>query len=206
MSELSPVGTVTPDEFDKDSQSIGAVVGGSWSKIVCLETGANQPPGSEKTGELCFKGPQVMLGYLDEPDKTAECLSEDGWLQTGDIGYHDDAGNLYIVDRLKELIKYKGFQVPPAELEAVICSFDKCLDCAVIPVEDERAGEIPRAYVVPRDEHVTEEEVLQWVEERVAPHKRLRGGVVFVEAIPKTASGKTLRREVRKIDTERKEA
>jgi long-chain acyl-CoA synthetase len=105
MSELSPAGTVVPDDAQVDQQTIGPAVGGTFTKIVCLETGVNLPPGEDNTGELCVKGPQVMMGYLDEPDKTAECLSEDGWLHTGDIGYHAPDGNLYIVDRLKELIK-----------------------------------------------------------------------------------------------------
>jgi acyl-CoA synthetase (AMP-forming)/AMP-acid ligase II len=177
-------------------------VAGSQGKIVDLETGEALPPGEENTGELCIKGPQVMLGYLDEPEKTRECLTEDGWLHSGDIGYVDEDGYYYIVDRLKELIKYKGFQVAPAELEAVICSFDKVTDCAVIPVVDEQGGEVPRAYVVKGEEGLSEEEVLAFVEERVAPHKKLRGGVVFIDAIPKNPSGKILRRVVIEMDRE----
>jgi acyl-CoA synthetase (AMP-forming)/AMP-acid ligase II len=200
MSELSPAGTVTPDD-DRPSGTIGCVVGGSWSKIVDLETGENLPPGEENTGELCIKGPQVMLGYLNEPEKTAECI-KNGWLHTGDIAYTNPDGMVYIVDRLKELIKFKGFQVPPAELEAVVCAFDRCADCCVIPVECPDAGEIPRAYVVKKDAALTEQEVIDYVTERVAPHKRLRGGVVFCEEIPKNASGKILRREVVRIDRE----
>ncbi|GMH58094.1 hypothetical protein TrRE_jg5150 [Triparma retinervis] len=203
MSELSPIGTVTPDNFLKEgTPTIGPVVAGSQGKIVDLETGEALPPGEENTGELCIKGPQVMLGYLDEPEKTRECLTEDGWLHSGDIGYVDEDGYYYIVDRLKELIKYKGFQVAPAELEAVICSFDKVTDCAVIPVVDEQGGEVPRAYVVKGEEGLSEEEVLAFVEERVAPHKKLRGGVVFIDAIPKNPSGKILRRVVIEMDRE----
>jgi len=202
MSELSPIGTVTPDNKLKEGQAtIGPVVAGTQGKIVDLETGEALPPGEENTGELCIKGPQVMLGYLDEPEKTRECLTEDGWLHSGDIGYVDEDGYYYIVDRLKELIKYKGFQVAPAELEAVICSNDLLTDCAVIPVEDKRGGEVPRAYVVKREGvEVSEEDVLAYVEERVAPHKKLRGGVVFIDAIPKNPSGKILRRVVIEMD------
>ena len=141
-----------------------------------------------------------MQGYLDLPDKTRECLTEDGWLMTGDIAKIDADGYVYITDRLKELIKYKGFQVAPAELEEVLCSHPGVADATVIPVEDDEAGELPRAYVVRKTDDVTEDSVSAFVAERVAPHKKLRGGVVFIDAIPKTASGKILRREVVAMD------
>jgi 4-coumarate--CoA ligase len=144
-----------------------------------------------------------MVGYLDEPDKTAECLDADGWLRTGDIAYADEDGYFFIVDRLKELIKVKGFQVAPAELEALVCSHPDIADCAVIPFPDERAGELPRAYVVKKGGvDVSEEDVQKFVEERAAPYKALKGGVIFVDAIPKTASGKILRRVVIEMDRE----
>ena len=156
-------------------------------------------------GELCIKGPQVMKGYLDQPEKTLECLNAEGWLMTGDIAKMDSDGYIYITDRLKELIKYKGFQVAPAELEEVLCLHDQVDDATVIPVEDEDAGELPRAYVVKKTESdVTEQQILDWVSERVAPHKKIRGGVVFVDSIPKTASGKILRREGVDLDRELK--
>ena len=167
-------------------------------KVIDLETGDALPHGEE--GEFCVKGPQVMQGYLDLPDKTRECLTEDGWLMTGDIAKIDADGYVYITDRLKELIKYKGFQVAPAELEEVLCSHPGVADATVIPVEDDEAGELPRAYVVRKTDDVTEDSVLAFVAERVAPHKKIRGGIVFIDAIPKTASGKILRREVVAMD------
>ena len=138
-----------------------------------------------------------MLGYLGEPDKTADTITGDGWLLTGDIAKIDDDGYIYITDRLKELIKYKGFQVAPAELEDVLCTHPDVVDATCIPSECEEAGEVPRAYVVlSKEGALTEQQVQDYVAERVAPHKRLRGGVVFTDAIPKTASGKILRRVV----------
>ena len=140
-----------------------------------------------------------MMGYLDEPEKTRECLTSDGWLHTGDIAYVDEDGYYFIVDRLKELIKYKGFQVAPAELEAVINTNPKVADCAVIPVEDAQGGEVPRAYAV-KSGDIDDDELLAYVEERVSPHKKLRGGVVWVDEIPKSAAGKILRRVVIDMD------
>jgi acyl-CoA synthetase (AMP-forming)/AMP-acid ligase II len=202
MSELSPLGTCVPDDALKpETGTVGPPCAATAAKVVDLNTGEALPIGEE--GELCIKGPQVMKGYLDLPDKTAECLDEDGWLRTGDIAKMDDDGYVYITDRLKELIKYKGFQVAPAELEEVVSLHDQVEDCTVIPVEDEHAGELPRAYVVKKmGSSVTEQDILDWVAERVAPHKKIRGGVVFTESIPKTASGKILRREV--VDLDRK--
>jgi acyl-CoA synthetase (AMP-forming)/AMP-acid ligase II len=141
---------------------------------------------------------------LNEPEKTSECLDSDGWLRTGDVAYADEDGYFYIADRLKELIKYKGFQVPPAELEALLCTHPDVADACVIPVPDEEAGELPRAYVVKRlDASLSEKDVEKFVAERASPHKKLRGGVVFVKSIPKTASGKILRREVVAMDREK---
>lgn len=200
MSELSPLGTLVPDDGVKTcSGSIGPCVSNTEAKIVDVATREIVPNG--ETGELLIRGPQVMRGYLNAPDKTAECLDEDGWLSTGDIARADEDGYFYIVDRLKELIKYKGYQVAPAELEDVLSSHPDVADAVVIPVEDDDAGQLPRAYVVRRDdEHVDADTLQAYVAERVAPYKKLRGGVVFVDTIPKTASGKILRREVIKID------
>jgi acyl-CoA synthetase (AMP-forming)/AMP-acid ligase II len=199
MSELSPLGTCVPDDALKNnSGTVGPPCAHTSIKVVDLETGEALPQGEE--GEFCVKGPQVMQGYLDLPDKTRECLTEDGWLMTGDIAKIDADGYVYITDRLKELIKYKGFQVAPAELEEVLCSHPGVADATVIPVEDDEAGELPRAYVVRKTDDVTEDSVSAFVAERVAPHKKLRGGVVFIDAIPKTASGKILRREVVAMD------
>ena len=201
MSELSPLGTCVPDDALKDnSGTVGPPCAHTSIKVINLDTGEALPAGEE--GELCVKGPQVMQGYLDLPEKTAECLTDDGWLLTGDIAKIDEDGYVYITDRLKELIKYKGFQVAPAELEEVLCSHPGVADATVIPVPDDEAGELPRAYVVRKSDTVTQESVLDYVADRVAPHKKIRGGIVFIEAIPKTASGKILRREIVAIDRE----
>jgi acyl-coenzyme A synthetase/AMP-(fatty) acid ligase len=150
-----------------------------------------------------------MLGYLDDPEKTAECLSSGGWLRTGDVAYYDDDGYIYITDRIKELIKVRGYQVAPAELEALLLTHPDVVDVAVIPIDDESNGQSPRAYIVLKpqdgssdgkdDDGPTkkEEVIYQWVKERVAPYKRLDGGIVFTDTIPKSASGKILRRLLR---------
>jgi acyl-CoA synthetase (AMP-forming)/AMP-acid ligase II len=133
-----------------------------------------------------------MKGYLGQPEATASTIDEDGWLRTGDIGYVDDDGYLYIVDRLKELIKYKGYQIAPAELEAVLGRHPAVADAAVVPSPDAGAGEIPKAFVVLRSE-VAADDVLGFVAERVAPYKKVRA-LEVVDAIPKSPSGKILRR------------
>ena len=151
-------------------------------------------------GELYVRGPQVMQGYLNDPDKTGAMLDGDGWLQTGDVAYADDLGNFYIVDRVKELIKYKGYSIAPAELEALLLTHPQVEDAAVIPSPDEVAGEVPKAYVVSQGE-LQEGELMSWVGERVSPYKKIRR-VEFVSKIPKSASGKILRRVL--IDRERR--
>eukprot|EP00934_Nitzschia_sp_Nitz4_P006320 Nitzschia sp. Nitz4//scaffold20_size174350//95622//97646//NITZ4_002108-RA/size174350-snap-gene-0.244-mRNA-1//-1//CDS//3329541827//6310//frame0 len=197
MSELSPIGTCNPDDNCKPS-SVGPVVASSYAKVVDEEGNSLGP---YEDGELCIKGPQVMMGYLDDPENTAACLSPNGWLRSGDIAYYDDDGYFFITDRKKELIKVKGFQVAPAEMEALLLTNDKIVDSAVIQIPDEMAGELPRAYVVLRDpSQATEEtrqEIYDWVKEEVVHYKRLDGGIVFVDAIPKSTSGKILRRELR---------
>lgn len=143
----------------------------------------------------------VVKGYLDDPDKTAECLSKSGWLRTGDVAYYDEDGFFFITDRIKELIKVRGFPVAPAELEALLLTHDLINDAAVIQRPCGESGELPRAYIVLKEpEKQTEEtktEIYEWVKERVAPYKRLDGGVVFTDTIPKSASGKILRRLLR---------
>jgi 4-coumarate--CoA ligase len=142
-----------------------------------------------------------MMGYLNEPDKTRECLSDDGWLRTGDMAYYDDDGFFYITDRIKELIKVRGFPVAPAELEELLLTNENVADVAVIQVPNDAAGELPRAYVVLKPtadpKKSTEQSLKNWVRERVAPQKRLEGGIKFLQEIPKSASGKILRRVLR---------
>mmetsp|Transcript_6098 Transcript_6098/g.17045 ORF Transcript_6098/g.17045 Transcript_6098/m.17045 type:complete len:156 (-) Transcript_6098:92-559(-) len=146
-----------------------------------------------------------MLGYLNAKEKTDECLCDQGWLRTGDVAIIDDDGYVTITDRIKELIKYKGFQVAPAELEGLLLTSPDIVDACVIPVPDDEAGEVPRAYVVVRSEakgKVSEQDVLDYVAARAASHKHLRGGVVMCDSIPKTESGKILRRLVIAMDRE----
>jgi acyl-CoA synthetase (AMP-forming)/AMP-acid ligase II len=143
-----------------------------------------------------------MKGYLNQPEATARAIDADRWLHTGDIGYVDEVGYLFVVDRLKELIKYKGMQVAPAELEGILVSHPAVADAAVIGSPDEEAGEVPKAFVVLRA-HVTPEEIMAFVAERVAPHKKIRRVEVVTE-IPKSQSGKILRRPL--IERERARA
>jgi acyl-CoA synthetase (AMP-forming)/AMP-acid ligase II len=208
MSELSPVSHVTP--FDGGRELVGSVaprnscgwtVPNAVSKIVDAETGAEiDPPtsGLSETGELWFKGPNVMAGYLNNDAATRETIDDDGFLHTGDLARVDSTGSVYIVDRLKELIKYKGYQVPPAELEAVLLTHPHVADAAVIGVTDAESGEeIPKAFVVKQaDTELTETEVMDFVAAHVAPYKKVRQ-VAFIDAIPKSASGKILRKDLR---------
>ena len=143
-----------------------------------------------------------MKGYLNRPDATAAMIDADGWLHTGDVGYADDDGNFFVVDRVKELIKYKGFQVAPAELEAVLLSHPCVSDAAVIPLPDEEAGEIPKAYVVLRSE-ATADDIMTYVADRVARYKQVRR-VEITDQIPKSPSGKILRRVL--VDREKARA
>jgi acyl-CoA synthetase (AMP-forming)/AMP-acid ligase II len=141
-----------------------------------------------------------MKGYLKNPRATSDMIDEDGWLHSGDIGYADDDGYLFVVDRVKELIKYKGMQVAPAELEGVIQAHPAVADAAVIPVPVLEVGEIPKAFVVLKpDARATAEEIMAHVAASVAPHKKVRQ-VEFIDAIPKVPSGKILRRELRERD------
>ncbi|GKV07919.1 hypothetical protein SLEP1_g19617 [Rubroshorea leprosula] len=140
-----------------------------------------------------------MKGYINDPEATLSTLVSDGWLRTGDLGYIDKDGYLYVIDRLKELIKYKGFQVPPAELEQLLQSHPEITDAAVIPYPDEEAGELPMAFVVRQTgSSLSDAEIIDFVAKQVAPYKKIRR-VAFVDSIPKTAAGKILRRELKKI-------
>lgn len=191
MTETSPVTHSSPaPPKPLKYGSVGVPAPNTECKIIDLETGA--PLGPNERGEVCVRGPQVMTGYLNNPEATAQTIDSEGWLHTGDIGYADEDGHFYIVDRAKELIKYKGFQVPPAEIEAVLLSHPGIADAAVIPYPDEEAGEVPKGVIVLK-EPVAAETILQFVAERVAPHKRIRH-IEFVDKIPKSPSGKILRR------------
>lgn len=201
MTETSPVTHSSPaDPAQVKFGSVGVPAPNTECKVIDLET--SEELGPNKEGEVCVRGPQVMKGYLDRPDATAATIDSDGWLHTGDIGYADDDGHFFIVDRAKELIKYKGFQVPPAELEALLLTHACVADAAVIPCPDDEAGEVPKAFVVLKGE-ATAEELMDFVAERVAPYKKIRM-LEFIDKIPKSASGKILRRILVQTERERK--
>lgn len=201
MTETSPVTHSSPPKpDDMKLGAVGPAAPNTECKLVDPASGDELGPNQE--GELWVRGPQVMIGYLNNLEATANTIDSDGWLHTGDIGYADEDGHFYIVDRMKELIKYKGFQVAPAELEAVLLSHPKIADAAVIPCADEEAGEVPKAFVVLSGE-ATAEEIMDFVAERLAPHKKIRF-VEFIAQIPKSASGKILRRVL--VEQERAKA
>ncbi|MFW0795193.1 AMP-binding protein [Gordonia sp. CPCC 205515] len=208
MSELSPVSHLIPIDtkaalgYDEPPlSSTGWAIPNTENKIVDPATGDEIPLPSEglsEPGELWVKGPNVMLGYLNNEQATADTIDADGYLHTGDMARVDPTGCVYIVDRLKELIKYKGYQVPPAELEALLLTHPSIADTAVVGVNDADGEEIPKAFVVTQpDADLTEDEVMEFVAAKVAPHKKVRA-VEFIDAIPKSASGKILRKDLRK--------
>ncbi|MGA5314729.1 4-coumarate--CoA ligase family protein [Streptomyces pseudogriseolus] len=199
MTELSPGTHVVPLDLTEEAPpgTVGKLIAGTEMRIVSLDDpGKDLGPG--ESGEILIRGPQVMKGYLGRPDATAAMIDEDGWLHTGDVGHVDDDGWLFVVDRVKELIKYKGFQVAPAELEALLLTHPGVADAAVIGVYDEDGNEVPHAFVVrhPSAPDLSESEVMLHVAERVAPYKRVRH-VTFIDGVPRAASGKILRRELR---------
>ena len=198
LTETSPTTNVNPLERIK-LESCGPPVADTFEKIVSMDSGEELPVG--EVGEVVVQGPQVMKGYWKRPEETNECLSEDGWLLTGDIGWLDEDGYLHILDRKKEMIKYKGYQVAPAELEALLHEHPAVLDAAVIPKPHRESGEIPKALVVLREGvQATPEELMAFVAEKVAPYKKIRE-VEYLSEVPKTASGKILRRDL--IERER---
>ncbi len=194
MTELSPASHLTPPGWFKPG-SVGVTAPNTETRILDPASGADL--GIDEDGEICVRGPQVMKGYLNNPQATAAMIEPDGWLHTGDLGHLDADGHLYVVDRLKELIKYKGFQVPPAELEAVLLRHPDVTDAAVVGLPDEEAGEIPVGYVVLRPgAPVSPEEIMRFAAAQVASYKQIRR-LEVVETIPKSASGKILRRVLR---------
>jgi acyl-CoA synthetase (AMP-forming)/AMP-acid ligase II len=203
MTELSPVSHCMPDNRpDLDLNSCGFAIPNVVSKLVDPETGKEVGPGER--GELWVKGPNVMSGYLNNPEATAITLDAEGYLHTGDVATVTEDGVFTIVDRVKELIKYKGYQVPPAALEALLLTHDKIADAAVIGVHDAAGEEVPKAFVVRQENaaDLTADEVMAFVAERIAPHKKVRV-VEFIDQIPKSASGKILRKDLRAREAER---
>ncbi|KAI1614576.1 phenylacetyl-CoA ligase [Exophiala viscosa] len=196
LSEAAP--GVASQSWSQWQTSIGSV--GKLCPSMSLKfvgNGKEVPVG--ETGELWIKGPNIFKGYYDNPNATAESLDTEGWYRTGDIGYIDNDKNIYTTDRVKELIKYNGFQVAPAQLEGLLLANPAVNDVAVVGVfNEERATELPRAYIVPAQGYKAdmrlEKEINGWLNQRVAPYKRLRGGIRFIDVIPKSAAGKVLRR------------
>ncbi|MBA0867385.1 hypothetical protein Goshw_029860 [Gossypium schwendimanii] len=199
MTEAGPVLAMclgfAKEPFEIKSGACGTVVRNAEMKIVDPDTGSSLP--RNQAGEICIRGDQIMKGYLNDPEATARTIDKDGWLHTGDIGYIDDDDELFIVDRLKELIKYKGFQVAPAELEAMLIAHPDIIDAAVVGMKDEAVGEVPVAFVVKSGKsEISEDEIKQYISKQVVYYKRI-SRVFFIEAIPKAPSGKILRKELR---------
>ncbi|XP_077237793.1 4-coumarate--CoA ligase 2-like [Tasmannia lanceolata] len=199
MTEAGPVLSMclgfAKQPFPTKSGGCGTVVRNAELKVVDPETGLSLPHNQQ--GEICIRGQQIMKGYLNDPDATSSTIDVEGWLHTGDIGYVDDDEEIFIVDRMKELIKFKGFQVPPAELEALLISHPSIADAAVVPQKDEGAGEVPVAFVVrSKGFELTEEAVREFIAKQVVFYKRLHK-VYFIHAIPKSPSGKILRKDLR---------
>ena len=199
LTETSPITHGNTEAPGKpDVISVGHCIPNTECKVVDLATGAELGPNQQ--GELLVRGPQIMLGYLNNPEATARAIEPDGWFHTGDIGYADESGAFFIVDRVKELIKYKGYQVAPAELEALLLAHPAVADAAVIPSPDDEAGEVPKAFVVLKADATSDaspdaspDAIMAYVAARVAPHKKIRR-LEITDQIPKTASGKILRR------------
>ncbi|WP_338703659.1 4-coumarate--CoA ligase family protein [Streptomyces sp. Q6] len=196
MTELSPGTHCVPlAAKNPPPGAVGKLIASTEMRLLSLDDpGKDAAPG--EPGEVLIRGPQVMKGYLGRPQATVDMIDRDGWVHTGDVGEVDADGWLFVVDRVKELIKYKGFQVAPAELEALLLTHDAIADAAVIGVTDEDGNEIPKAFVVRSDPALSEDEVRAYVAERVAPYKKVRR-VTFIDGVPRAASGKILRRQLR---------
>ncbi|DBA02171.1 TPA: hypothetical protein N0F65_004806 [Lagenidium giganteum] len=194
LTEASPALNYTEDNFTKEGTqgTVGRLVPGTELRVRCTQNDVDLP--ANETGELMYRGPQIMKGYFNNDDANKETLTEDGFLRTGDVGYIDDHGFVYVVDRVKELIKYKAYQVPPAELEDVLNHHPAISDACCVRGMDPKTGEeVPKAYVVRKDPALTEEEVMDFVASKVTPYKKVRQ-VEFIDEIPKSATGKILRR------------
>ncbi|EDW62422.2 uncharacterized protein pdgy [Drosophila virilis] len=197
MTEASPVVLMTPMGNTRYA-STGVLPGSTEAKIVPLDGSDSKGVGARTTGELCVRGPQVMSGYLNNQEANDVTFYPGKWLRTGDVAFYDEDGYFYITDRMKELIKVKGFQVPPAELEAVLRDHPKILEAAVFGIPHELNGEAPRAIVVLREnETANAEEIAAHVAARVAHYKKLEGGVIFVDEVPKNPTGKILRKDLK---------
>lgn len=208
LTETSPVTHLNPTSRPERNRpgTVGPPVPGTEVKVVDVDSGEELGPGER--GEVQVRGPQVMVGYLNAPEETRRALDDEGWLRTGDVGMVDEDGYLTVVDRFKELIKVSGYSVAPAELEAALVAHPGVADVAVVGVPDEERGEIPKAFVVATDElaeagaDAMADELTAWLEDRVAPYKRVRA-FERVDEIPKSASGKILRRVLAEREQQR---
>jgi len=200
MSELSPAASFSP-EGGSVVGSCGKVLPNTQVKIVSVENGKSLGPG--QPGELLVRGPQVMKGYLKNNAAT-EGMLKDGWLWSGDLAQRDEDGNLFMVDRMKEMIKVKALQVSPSELEDILRKHTEILDAAVIGIPDERLGEVPRAFLVKKnrkgDNEAISTQVHAFLKSRISEHKRLRGGIVFLDKIPRSPAGKILKKDLKNIE------
>lgn len=200
LTETAGIGASTDSlEESRRYGTAGLLSASMEARIVDPDSG--EPYGVNRTGELWIRGPSVMKGYFSNTEATASTLNSEGWLRTGDICYIDDDGFIFVVDRLKELIKYKGYQVPPAELEALLLTHPEITDAAVIPFPDKEVGQFPMAYVVRNaGSNLSENTIMDFVAKQVAPYKRIRR-VSFISSIPKNPSGKILRKDLIKLAT-----
>jgi len=196
MTELSPCShMVLPETKNTKVGSCGTPLPSTLCKVIDVESGKTL--GANQEGEILVKGPQVMKGYYKNEAATAATIDSDGWLHTGDIGYYDEDKCFYIVDRLKDLIKVKGLQVSPSEIENVLREHPDIADVAVIGVPDEESGELPRAFIVKQTDSLSEAQIHDFLKDKLASFKQLRGGIHFIPAVPKAASGKILRKELK---------
>jgi OPC-8:0 CoA ligase-1 len=200
LTESTGVGASTDTLEESRRYGTAGLLSPSFeAKIVNPESGEALPV--NQTGELWLRGPAVMKGYFSNPEATSSTLDSEGWLRTGDLCYIDDDGFIFVVDRLKELIKYKGYQVPPAELEGLLLTHPEISDAAVIPFPDKDAGQFPMAYVVRKPgSDISGSAIIDFVAKQVAPYKRIRK-LAFITSIPKNQSGKILRKDLIKLAT-----
>lgn len=199
MTETSPLTLIAPTGC-KNYATVGHIVSSTEAKVVKVDDPNFIGVDADETGELFVRGCQVMKGYLNNPEATNETIVKGNWLRTGDLATYDSNGLFYIKDRLKELIKVKGYQVPPAELEQVLREHPNIDEAAVIGIPHELYGEVPRAFVVQKKAtNVSEKELHAFVDERLSDYKRLRGGIQFVDSVPKNATGKLLRRQLKEL-------
>nr|6ABH_A Chain A, Red-bioluminescence eliciting luciferase [Phrixothrix hirtus]6ABH_B Chain B, Red-bioluminescence eliciting luciferase [Phrixothrix hirtus]6ABH_C Chain C, Red-bioluminescence eliciting luciferase [Phrixothrix hirtus]6ABH_D Chain D, Red-bioluminescence eliciting luciferase [Phrixothrix hirtus]6ABH_E Chain E, Red-bioluminescence eliciting luciferase [Phrixothrix hirtus]6ABH_F Chain F, Red-bioluminescence eliciting luciferase [Phrixothrix hirtus]6ABH_G Chain G, Red-bioluminescence eli len=198
LTETCSALILSPNDRELKKGAIGTPMPYVQVKVIDINTG--KALGPREKGEICFKSQMLMKGYHNNPQATRDALDKDGWLHTGDLGYYDEDRFIYVVDRLKELIKYKGYQVAPAELENLLLQHPNISDAGVIGIPDEFAGQLPSACVVLEPgKTMTEKEVQDYIAELVTTTKHLRGGVVFIDSIPKGPTGKLMRNELRAI-------